>query len=174
VPDSRRQRPTRSTGKGHGATAKPTPPARPSGTRAPSEPETSSTTLLPARRFPFRFEPLLLPVAAAVGVLPGTSHVEVDGAELRIRFGPWSLATPRSNVAGTAITGPYQLLKVVGPPRISLADRGVTFATNRHSGLCIRFHEPVAAALPFGLVHHPAATVTVEDPAALADVLSRT
>jgi hypothetical protein len=81
-----------------------------------------------------------------------------------VRFGPWRLRTPRDNVAGAEVTGPYRAIKVVGGPHVSFADRGVTFATNRRSGACIRFHEPVPALLPWGLVRHPAATVTVTNP----------
>jgi hypothetical protein len=119
-------------------------------------------------RFAFLFEPLLLPFSAAVGVLPMTAGVELDDDELVVRFGPWSLRTPRSNVVGCEITGPYRPWKVAGPPHISLSDRGVTFATNTRRGACIRFREPVTGALPWGLLRHPAATVTVTNPDDLA------
>ncbi|MBA2283356.1 MAG: hypothetical protein H0W25_19275 [Acidimicrobiia bacterium] len=114
-------------------------------------------------RYQFAFEPLLVPFAAAVGVTGRTAWVELDEESLRVRFGPWSLATPRDNVVGCEVTGPYQLLKVAGPPRLSFRDRGVTFATNRRLGACIRFREPVAGLLPFGVQLHPGATVTVTD-----------
>jgi hypothetical protein len=119
-------------------------------------------------RFPFLFEPLLVPAAVAFGVTPLTAWVVLDDEHLEVRFGPWSLATERDNLAGAEVTGPYHLLKVAGPPHISLKDRGVTFATTRRGGVCIRFHRPVPAALPVGLVRHPAATVTVTNPADLA------
>ena len=126
-----------------------------------------------AVKHPFAFDPLFLGPAAAVGVLPRTCHVEVDAETLHIRFGPWSLRTPIENVAQAETTGPYALLKVIGPPHLSLRDRGVTFATNRKVGLCIGFHEPVRAIEPLGLVTHPAATVTVADPLALGRDLDR-
>jgi hypothetical protein len=116
----------------------------------------------------FEFEPLLVPFAAALGVVPSTARVEVDEHRLLIRFGPWSLSTAVDNVAGTTETGPYRFVKVAGPPHLSFADGGVTFATNRRRGLCIRFHEPVRAIEPTGRLRHPAATVTVADPAQLA------
>lgn len=122
-------------------------------------------------RHPFLFEPLLLPMAMAVGATPWTTWVEVGPDHLEVRFGPWSLRTPLENVAGATVTGPYQLHKVAGPPRLSFTDRGVTFATNRQQGTCIRFHEPVPALVPRGLLRHPAATVTVADPVALARAL---
>ena len=123
-------------------------------------------------RFAFRFDRLLVPFAAAVGVLPATAWVRLDDDELVIRFGPWILRTQRTNVAGCEVTGPYRMIKVVGPPHLSLADRGITFATNRQSGACIRFHEPVGALLPRGMLTHPAATVTVTNPDDLARRLS--
>jgi hypothetical protein len=131
-------------------------------------------------RFAFLFEPMLVPFAAAVGVLPRTTSLVLDDDELSIRFGPWSLRTPRANIAGAEVTGPYRALKVAGPPHLSLRDRGITFATNRRAGTCIRFHEPVTALLPygdrlarlpFGGLRHPAATVTVTNPNDLANRL---
>lgn len=123
------------------------------------------------RRFGFAFEPRMVPFAAAVGVTPFTANVEVTKGELRIRFGPWSLRTPVANVEAAEVTGPYAFPKVVGPPHLSLADKGVTFATTTRRGVCLRFREPVAAALPFGLLRHPAATVTVDRPEELAAAL---
>jgi hypothetical protein len=124
-------------------------------------------------RFDFLFEPVMAPFALSVGVTPFTASVVLDDA-LHIRFGPWSLSTPRDNVAGCEVTGPYRLYKVAGPPHLSLRDRGITFATNRRSGACIRFHEPVAGLLPFGGLRHPAATVTVTNPVDLARRLTST
>lgn len=119
-------------------------------------------------RFPFLFDRLLLPFSAAVGVVPATARLSVDDDELVVRFGPWMLRTPRSNIAGCEVTGPYLPWKVAGPPHLSLRDLGVTFATTRRQGACVRFHEPVAGLLPWGFLRHPAATVTVSNPADLA------
>jgi hypothetical protein len=118
-------------------------------------------------RYPFVFDRPLLALAAPFGVLPMTTSVELDDEELVVRFGPWLLRTDRDNIAGCEVTGPYRPWKVAGPPRLSLRDRGVTFATTTRSGACIRFHEPVAALLPSRggqLVRHPSATVTVSNP----------
>jgi hypothetical protein len=123
-------------------------------------------------RFGFAFEPQLIPFAMAVAVTPWTSHVQVGGGRLRIRFGWWRLETSLDNVAGAQVTGPYAWWKVAGPPHVSLADRGVTFATATTRGVCIRFHQPVAAIDPLGLVKHPAATVTIDDPEALVRALT--
>ena len=59
------------------------------------------------------------------------------------------------------------MLKTIGPAHLSLADRGLTFATNRDEGVCIRFHEPVKGIDPLGVLRHPALTVTVDDVDAL-------
>ena len=150
-----------------GTTADTTPPVPDDASAGPAEAGAATR-----RRFEFAFEARMRPTAAAFGVLPATAHVEVDGGELRVRFGPWSLRTPVANVVSTEVTGPYRWWKVAGSARVSLADRGVTFATTTRAGLCIRFRDPVPAALPRGLLQHRSATVTVADPAALADALA--
>jgi hypothetical protein len=98
------------------------------------------------------------------GVTPATARVEVDAGELRVRFGPWRLRTPLDNVGDCQVTDGYSWLKTAGPAHLSLADRGVTFATSHGPGLCVAFHEPVAAIDWVGRIRHPAATLTVEDP----------
>ena len=122
-------------------------------------------------RFAFEFDyPLAAPLLAA-GVTPRTAHVDVDDGWFDVRFGLWRLRTPLSNVAGATVTGPYHPLRALGT-RVSLADRGVTFGTNARQGVCVRFHEPVPAALPAGLLRHPGATVTVREPEGLRAALA--
>jgi len=111
----------------------------------------------------FAFEPKVARWSRLFGVQESTASVALEGDELVIRFGWWRLRTPVANVASACITGPYRAWKVAGPARLSLADRGITFATSTGPGLCIGFHQPVAAIAPFGLLRHPAATVTVAD-----------
>jgi hypothetical protein len=82
------------------------------------------------------------------------------------------LVTPLSNVEDAEVTGPYLPFKVIGP-HISLADRGATFGTTWRRGVCVRFRRPVPAALPGGLLTHPAVTVTVADADRLAAVLQQ-
>lgn len=117
-------------------------------------------------RFPFalpgRYRPLLLPF----GVVPRTAWVALDDHSFTVRFGFWRLRTRVENLAGAETTGPYSLPKVLGP-RLSLADRGITFGTHTDPGVCVRFHQPVPAADPLGLLRHPAVTVTVAQPDAL-------
>lgn len=120
--------------------------------------------------FSFQFEPLLLPLALSAGVFPTMTGIDV-GDDVRIRFGLWGMSFPRASVAGVEETGPYQLHKVAGPPRLSMADRGVTFATSRERGLCISLARPHRG--PFPLLRHPAVTVTVKAPDALAEALLR-
>jgi hypothetical protein len=132
----------------------------------PADPSPRSET------FEFRFSRSYAVAALPFGVTPMTTSLVVTSQELRIRFGPWSADVPRSTVAGAEVTGPYQLAKVIGPPHLSLADRGITFATNRRQGVCIRLTQPVKAIEPLGLLRHPSITVTVEDPRALADALA--
>jgi hypothetical protein len=123
------------------------------------------------RVFDFAFDPAFRLMSAPFGVRPGRARVEVDPTWFRAVFGPWSVTTPRGNVAGACATGPYATPKVMGPARLSLRDRGLTFATNARAGACVRFHEPVAGITPFGWVRHPALTVTVADVAGLVALL---
>lgn len=123
------------------------------------------------RRFPFRFDWLMAPASAAVGVLPLTTWVDV-GDEVSIRFGPWSMRFGRDAVVSAEVTGPYALPKVIGPPRLSLADRGVTFATTRTAGVCLRLDEARPAIEPLGVLRHPGVTVTVVEPDELVRLLS--
>ena len=71
-------------------------------------------------------------------------------------------------------SGPYSWWRTAGPARLSLRDRGITFATNGERGLCISFREPVKAIEPFGIVRHPGVTVTVADVQGLKESLQPT
>lgn len=125
-----------------------------------------------ATEFPFAVDPLFGVLSRAFTIDPGKAQVTVgDDEHLIVRFGPWSLRTPLANVASATETGPYNPLKVAGPPHVSFADRGITFATNRERGVCISFLEPVGGLDPLHLVRHPNATVTVQDPAGLIAAL---
>ena len=118
-------------------------------------------------RFPFAIRSDYRIPARLLGLTDHSAYVELGHDRLTIRFGRWSLSTPIANVATATVTGPYDWWKVLGPPHISLADRGVTFATSTDRGVCITFHEPVPGALPVAALRHPGATVTVEDLEAL-------
>ena len=125
-----------------------------------------------AQRFPFRFVPSYQLAGLPFGVTPATAGVTVTDDELSVRFGLWSLHTPLDNVAGVQQTGAFSFVRTAGPPHLSFTDLGVTFATNGDQALCVRFTESVRVLDPTGrLLRHPAATLTVEDPAALASAL---
>lgn len=122
--------------------------------------------------FDFSFDPLYQAVALLFGITPGRSSVAVEEGKLLARFGLWSVSTDVANVEGTEITGPYRTLTTIGPAHLSLADRGLTFASNPRQGLCIRFREPVPGIEPTGRVRHPGLTVTVADVEGLAAALA--
>lgn len=123
--------------------------------------------------FPFGFHPLFAAAALPLGVRHDTCHVQVADDGLSADFGSWRVRTPLSNIVAASVTGPYSWPKVIGPPHLSLSDRGLTFATNPDEGVCIRFARPVTGIDPWGVVRHPALTVTVAEPAALAELLDR-
>ncbi|GAB1822548.1 hypothetical protein [Herbidospora sp. RD11066] len=105
--------------------------------------------------------PLLL-----LGVRPATCGLVVTERGIRVWFGPWTVATDIGNLASAEVSGPYAAIKAIGP-RVSLADRGLTFGTNTRLGACLKFHRPVRGIEPIGLLRHPGLTVTVADPHAL-------
>ena len=138
----------------------------------PTGPPPRPAAAAPAvEHFAFRFEPAMLPFALAAGVVPPATGGRVDDGLVTIRFGIWRMAFPVDEVAGVQASGDYWLPKVLGPPRVSLSDRGITFATNRQHGLCIELRHPQRG--PYPLLRHPGVTVTVETPDALAEALTR-
>lgn len=120
--------------------------------------------------FPFAFDPRFRPLLALLGVTPERSRVTVGGGRLVARFGPFVVDTPLANVADARITGPFRWFKAIGP-RLSLADRGVTFGSNADRGACVTFVEPVRALDATGRLRHPGLTVTVVDPEGLVAAL---
>ncbi|MGN6414693.1 hypothetical protein [Flexivirga sp.] len=120
--------------------------------------------------FEFDFEPRYRWAARPFGIV-GHSYIELTGEEFVARFGPWCVRTPRANIASCALSGPYGFVKTAGPAHLSLADRGLTFATNSRQGLCVEFSTPVRGIDPLGLIRHPNLTVTPADPAGLARTL---
>ncbi len=91
---------------------------------------------------------------------------------LRARFGPWRISTPRANVVGASVTGPYAFWKTAGPARLAITDRGLTFATNGERGVLIKFAKPIRGLDPLGLLRHPELTVTVRETERLAALLN--
>lgn len=82
------------------------------------------------RRFEFRFTRPYRIGGLPFGITPATCEVRVGAGLLSARFGPWHVETALRNIADLTITGPYTLLKTIGPVHMSLADKGLTFATD--------------------------------------------
>ncbi len=121
----------------------------------------------------FRFDRRFALVSRPLGITADNSEVVIHDDELVATFGPWTVRTPLTNIESAEVTGPYRWFKVIGPPHLSFADRGLTFATNADEGVCLQFAEPVPGIDPAGFIRHPSLTLTVEDPAALAALLDR-
>ena len=124
-------------------------------------------------RFPFRFDPTYRRLARLFGVTPERAWVELGEEKLDVRYGPWRVRTPVSNVAGVEATGPYAFFKTAGSARLAITDRGLTFASNGDRGACLSFHSPVAGIDRRGLIRHPQLTVTVLDVDGLIKALAR-
>jgi hypothetical protein len=123
--------------------------------------------------FPFCFHPAFRVAAMPFLVRPGNCCVTVSDSELTALYGPWSVRTPLSNVAGATVSEGYSWPKTIGPAHLSLSDRGLTFASNPDAGVCMEFRRPVRGIDPLGLILHPGLTVTVDQPAVLAELLGR-
>ena len=124
-------------------------------------------------RFEFDWRPSYRRAALLFGVTPRRAWAEVGDGRLTVRFGWWTLTSPLDNVTGTDVTGPYAFVKTAGPPHLSLADRGITFATNGERGLCVSFRDPVPGIDPTRRIVHPGATITVADVDGLARALGQ-
>lgn len=125
-------------------------------------PEESAAVLI--THHPFTFAPSYRLPAFLVGVTNNNATVSVGPDDLVVRFGPWRLRTPIGNIAGTQRVSGFRWWRTAGPPRLSLVDRGVTFATNGDAAACVTFAEPVSGIDPTGAIKHPGATLTVADP----------
>lgn len=118
---------------------------------------------MPDERFAFAVDDKFRPLLLGIGVVPSRcSVVLTDEGHLDARFGAFRCRTPLTNVAGASVTGPYRWWRAVGA-RLSFSDRGATFGTTPAGGVCLRFHQPVAALDPMGVLRHPGLTVTVAD-----------
>lgn len=124
---------------------------------------TSSDASTPVR-FDFAFEGAFRACQLPLGITPGRCWVEVSDATFTARFGAWTVETPLANISCATIAGPYSWWKVLGGPRISFADNGVTFATTAEQGVCVEFRDPVPNVYPFMKRPHPGLTVTVAEP----------
>lgn len=114
-------------------------------------------------QFAFDFDGRYRRFLSALGVRPETAGVDVGATDVTVRFGRWRCTTAIANVRDVCMTGDYKAYRVIGP-RLSLADRGVSFGTNTHIGVCLLVRTPVRALDPLGVLRHPGITVTVRDP----------
>jgi hypothetical protein len=111
--------------------------------------------------FPYRFEMRYAPMWLPFGARPGRDGVTLtDDRLFRASFGFLKLETGLDNVAGGHITEGYRWYTAIGA-RLSFADDGLTFGTNRDRGVCVHFRERVPRVL--GFKPHSALTVTVAD-----------
>jgi len=123
-------------------------------------------------QFELAFDRRFRPQLAVLGITPSTAHVTIGPDRLQARFGPWVVRTIPSNVRGACVTGPYRAYRAIGP-RLSMADRGLTFGSAIARGVCLLFREPVRGLDPLGFVRHPGLTVTVARPEEFAASVRR-
>jgi hypothetical protein len=123
--------------------------------------------------FGFAVDPALRRWSRLFGIRAERCTVTLSQSELTVTFGRWTLSTPPANIVAVEVDGPYQPWKIAGPPRLSLSDLGITFATTARRGVCVELHDPVGALDPFHLIHHPNVTITVDEPGRFADELRR-
>lgn len=126
----------------------------------------------PVQVFDFAFTRSYAVAARPFGITPRSSSVELGPQWLYVRYGPWRLLTPRSNIASAEVTGGFSFARTAGPPHLSFTDRGVSFTSNGDRALCLRFHDPVPAIDPTATITHPGATISVADPEGLAAALA--
>ncbi len=125
-----------------------------------------------AEQFELAFDRRFRPQLAVLGITPSTAHVTIGPDRLQACFGPWVVRTTPSNVRCACVTGPYRAYRAIGP-RLSMADRGLTFGSAIARGVCLLFREPVRGIDPLGIVRHPGLTITVARPEEFAASVRR-
>ena len=120
-------------------------------------------------KFGYAIDKRYLPVLLPFLLRPTKDGVMVtDEGSFVATFGFFKIATPLSNVTGAHVTRNYRWWTACGV-RLSRADDGLTFGTNRDAGVCIHFAEKVSSALRRS--GHSALTVTVADVSGLTEAL---
>ncbi|MFN3214984.1 MAG: hypothetical protein ACE367_00635 [Acidimicrobiales bacterium] len=121
------------------------------------------------RFFPYHCDRRFLPAWAPFGVRPGKDGVWLtDDDRFVATYGLLRLETTLDNVVGGHVTEGYRWYTAVGA-RLSFADDGLTFGTNRDRGVCVHFAEPVPRVI--GMKPHSALTVTVADCEGLVEAI---
>jgi hypothetical protein len=112
-------------------------------------------------RFPYAIDMKFVPFWLPFGVRPSKDGVTLtDDGRFIATYGLIRIETPVDNIDGAHATSGYRWWTAIGARR-SFVDDGLTFGTNRDSGVCVHFHERVRSILkPSG---HSALTVTVAD-----------
>jgi hypothetical protein len=124
-----------------------------------------------AEFFPYAVDKRLAPFWMPWGVRPNRDGVTLtDDDTFRATFGFLKLETPLGNVDEAHITRNYRWWTAAGARR-SFVDDGLTFGTNRTSGVCVHFRDSVPS--PLRRKGHSALTVTVADVDQLVDRLQR-
>ena len=112
------------------------------------------------RHFRYAIDRRYLPVLLPLLLRPSRDGVTLTDDGFLATFGLVKITTPRANITGAHITRNYRWWTACGI-RMSYADDGLTFGTNRDAGLCIHFAERVRS--PLRRKGHSALTVTVAD-----------
>jgi hypothetical protein len=120
--------------------------------------------------FPYRFDWRFAPMWLPFGLRPGRDgvHVVAEDNRFRATYGFFHVETPLDNVVGGHVTSGYRWYTAIGV-RLSFVDDGLTFGTNRDSGVCVHFRQPISPVL--GRKAHSALTVTVADCVGLVDCI---
>ena len=112
-------------------------------------------------RFPYAIDKRYLPVLVPFLLRPSKDGVTItDEGVVVATFGLFKVTTPLANITGAHITRDYRWWTACGV-RMSRADDGLTFGTNRDGGVCMHFADKVSSALRRS--GHSALTVTVAD-----------
>jgi hypothetical protein len=120
-------------------------------------------------KFGYAIDKRYLPVLLPFLLRPHSDGVTItDAGDVVATFGVFKVSTPLANVTGAHITRDYRWWTAFGV-RLSRADDGLTFGTNRDAGVCIHFAQPVPSALRRS--GHSALTVTVADVEGLTHAL---
>jgi hypothetical protein len=112
------------------------------------------------RHFGYAIDRRYLPVLLPFLLRPSRDGVTLTDHGFVATFGLVKVTTPRTNITSAHITRNYRWWTACGV-RMSHADDGLTFGTNRDAGLCIHFAERVRS--PLRRSGHSALTVTVAD-----------
>jgi hypothetical protein len=117
------------------------------------------------RHFKYAIDKRYLPVLLPFLLRPSRDGVTLTDDGFTATFGIVKVTTPLANITGAHITRNYRWWTACGV-RMSNADDGLTFGTNRNAGVCIHFGEKVRT--PLRRSGHSALTVTVADLQGLA------